>query len=103
MNRQERRKLERNYEKSSVTKMYNDEAYNMGYNQGVKDVYKHILLITAYIARLHFDLGKKRLHTFMVRLTECLKSFATGQLSPSDIYEIEQECRQYGYDINEFK
>lgn len=103
MNRQQRRKMERSYSKESVTKMYKGEAYDKGQQDGIRETYRFILLITAYIARIHFGLGKKRLNEFMVRLTDCLKSFKTGQLSSSDIYGIEQECRQYGYDIENFK
>ena len=103
MNRQERRKLEREYSKESVKKKYDKELYDQGFKDGIKDVYRHILLITPYIARIHFGLGKKRLNEFMVRLTDCLKSFSTGQLSSSDIYEIEKECKEYGYDIANFE
>jgi hypothetical protein len=103
MNRQERRRIERASNKRVARQMYSNEAYEQGKCDGVREVYQHILLITAYIARLHFGLGKKRLNEFMTRLTECLKSFATGQLSGSDIYDIEQECRQYGYDIENFQ
>jgi len=103
MNRQERRKLERNSNKKVVRKMYNNEAYDQGKRDGIKEVYQHILLITAYISRIHFGLGKKRLNEYMKRLTDCLESFATGQLSSSDIYDIEKECKEYGYDMKNYK
>ena len=103
MNRQERRKLERTHDKRIVTHMYSGEAYEKGKQDGIREVYQHILLITAYIARIHFGLGKKRLNEFMKRLTDCLESFATGQLNSSDIYEIEKECKEFGYEISNFK
>ncbi len=103
MNRQERRRIERDSNKSVARQMYSNEAYDQGKRDGVREVYQHILLITAYIARIHFGLGKKRLNEFMTRLTECLKSFATGQLSSSDIYDIKQECEHYGYKIENYK
>ena len=100
MNRQERRRLlKKGFDESSVTNRYQSEIYDQGKRDGIKEVYQHILLITAYVARIHFGLGKKRLNEFMKRLTDCLESFATGQLRISDIHEIEQECKEYGYEV----
>ena len=103
MNRQQRRKLERQgIPKESVMNKYRREAYDEGAKDGIRHSYKMILLLTAYTARIHFDLGKKRLPEFMDRLLKNIDSFRTEQLTSSDMEAIAEECRQYGFDIETF-
>ena len=100
MNRASRRKLEqKGMKKESVMALYRKEAEDAGWKQGVRHSYKTILLLTAYIARMEFELDKNGLTKFMNRLLQCIESFLTGQLEPNDLIAIADECREYGFDI----
>ena len=100
MNRAERRKLQkRGASKESIYEMCKKEAEEEGWHKGVKHSYRTILLLTAYIAQMEFELDQDRLANFMDRLLKCIESFLTGQLTASDIKDIAEEVKGNGFDI----
>ena len=100
MNRADRRKLEKKgVSNVSIMNQYRKEAEDTGYRQGIKHSYRIILLLTAYIAKLEFELDQDGLANFMNRLLQCIESFLTGQLEPGDIEAIKEEVKENGFDI----
>lgn len=104
MNRAERRKYEKQgYDKDLILSKYRQESFEQGYITGIRNVYRDILLITAYIAQDELGLGKTRLPRLMGRIINTIDAFRTENLQPNDTYEMKAVCKRYGFDIDSIK
>ena len=101
MNRSERRKYEKQgYSQYSIMKKYREEAYEEGFNAGIKHAQNVIMMMTAYTIKTHLGLGRKRLPEIMHYIQENIISFQTGHLTAEDIPAIKEELKQCGCEFH---
>jgi len=96
MNRQERRKLERKYGVEYSMQRYRDDAYQVGFKEGVNATYAVVMNTVAYTLNYKLNLGKKRLPEIMQFIADNVDSFRTGQLDPDDYKEIKEIVKKLG-------
>ena len=105
MNRNERRRIERENQKvmnkelskAYAMKQYHDDIYNAGVQAGRQMVIKFMMNMTAYMVNYKLGLGKKRLSKFMHELYATIDCYNTGQLDRFDYEEIKDIIRKLGF------
>lgn len=105
MNRNERRRIERENQKAMnketskayAMKKYRDDIYNEGIQKGRTEVIKFMMNMTAYMVNYKLGLGKKRLSKFMYELYTTIDCYNTGQLDRFDYEEIKKIIRKKGF------
>ena len=110
MNRNERRRIERENQKEMknkelakayAMKKYHDDIYKAGYEAGLIEGRRQMISfgmnMTAYMANYKLGLGKKRLSKFMYELYTTIDCYNTGQLDRSDYEEIKDIIRELGF------
>lgn len=97
MNRTERRKYEKQgYSQKSIMNKYRNDAYEQGFQDGIRHTQSCIMMMTAYTIKTHLGLGKKRLPELMHYIQENIISFSTGHLTVEDIPLIQEELKSVG-------
>ena len=97
MNRQQRRKLERQgYSKQAVEKRYKDDAYEQGHRDGMLKAIEISFYMTAYTMNYKLGFGKKRLVQMMGWIYDNIDAFRTGHLSSSDLDSIKKDIENMG-------
>ena len=106
MNRNERRRIERENQKEMknkdlskayAMKQYHDDIYKAGYEAGRLELIKFMMNMTAYMVNYKLGLGKKRLSKFMYELYTTIDCYNTGQLDRFDYEEIKNIIRELGF------
>lgn len=81
---------------------YRQDAYDQGHRDGVKHVYKTVLLLTAYALNNDLHLGRKRLPEIMGKILSYIDSFNTQNLFRSDMPVIASNMKKLGFDIEKY-
>lgn len=106
MNRNERRRIERENQKEMknkdlskayAMKQYHDDIYNAGAKAGRLEAINFVMNMTAYMANYKLGLGKKRLSKFMYELYTTIDCYNTGQLDRFDYEKIKDIIRKLGF------
>lgn len=105
MNRQERRRLERNgNSKSAIMNEYKQELYDLAYKRGQKEAIELLYIMTAYVLNYKMGLGRKRLQKIMYQIYFNIDAFNSGHLTPEDFITIKNEMdEKYGISIERSK
>ena len=97
MNRQERRRLEREgANKAELDKQKKDDIYEQGYHIGMQHAIEITYYMTAYTLNYKLGFGRKRLIRMMRWIYENIDSFRTGHLSRFDFNTIKADVEKMG-------
>lgn len=103
MNRQERRKLAKQYGQEYSMQRYREEVEEQGRIFGVKSAINVILYMTAYTINYKLGFGRKRLLRIMSQIIENIDCYRTGQLDPNDYQEIIRMMNKLGFRVENNK
>lgn len=101
MNRQERRKMERQgVSKKTLMDRTILDTYEKGYKEGMKAVSEIVFYMTAYTLQYKLDFGKKRLQAIMKSIYGNIDAYRTKHLNTQDYETIKSEMEnKYGVKI----
>jgi hypothetical protein len=100
LNRKERREYERKYGQAFTMQKYRDDAFNMGFKEGVNTTYMVVMNMVAYSLNYKLNLGKKRLPEIMQTIADNIDSYRTEQLDAEDYKEIKKIVKGLGIDLD---
>lgn len=88
MNREERRKLEKTNSKLSVMERYRQEAYDLGYKAGQRDVIDITFYMVAYTLTYKTGYSKQKIGELVQAIYNNIDAYRTEHLTPEDYKEI---------------